>query len=182
MHLLKFKKYYFLNKFKKNNIDNLDNNTGIIYRNYKEKLNISTIIKIKKYCAKKKIKFFLSNNFKLSLKLKLDGVYLPSFNKNLGYKNLNYKKKFRIIGSAHNISEIKMKEKQNCEEIFLSPIFKTEKQKQYLDIIKFNLQTLATNKRIIALGGVNLNNLKRVNLTRSKGVASITWIKKNGLK
>ena len=107
---------------------------------------------------------------------------MPSFNKNLGYKNLNYKKKFRIIGSAHNISEIKIKEKQNCEEIFLSPIFKTEKQKQYLDIIKFNLQTLATNKRIIALGGVNLNNLKRVNLTRSKGVASITWIKKNGLK
>ena len=98
------------------------------------------------------------------------------------YNNLNSKKKFKIIGSAHNISEIKMKEKQNCDEIFLSPIFKTEKQKKYLDIIKFNLQTLATNKKIIALGGVNFNNLKRVNLTKSKGIASITWIKKNGLK
>ena len=125
---------------------------------------------------------YLSNNINLAIKLKLDGVYLPSFNKKLGYKNLNHKKKFRIIGSAHNISEIKMKEKQNCDEIFLSPIFKTEKQRQYLDIIKFNLQTLETNKRIIALGGVNLNNLKRVNLTKSEGVASITWIKKNGLK
>ena len=98
------------------------------------------------------------------------------------YNNLNSKKKFKIIGSAHNISEIKIKEKQNCEEIFLSPIFKTEKQRQYLDIVKFNLQTLETNKRIIALGGVNLSNLKRVNLTKSEGVASITWIKKNGLK
>ena len=125
---------------------------------------------------------YLSNNINLAIKLKLDGVYLPSFNKKLGYKNFTSKKKFRIIGSAHNISEIKIKEKQNCEEIFLSPIFKTEKQKQYLDIIKFNLQTLATNKKIIALGGVNLNNLKRINLTKSEGVASITWIKKNGLK
>ena len=107
---------------------------------------------------------------------------MPSFNKKLGYKNFTSKKKFKIIGSAHNISEIKIKEKQNCEEIFLSPIFKTEKQNQYLDIIKFNLQTLATNKKIIALGGVNLNNLKRINLTKSEGVASITWIKKIGLK
>ncbi len=107
---------------------------------------------------------------------------MPSFNKKLIYKNFNSKKRFKIIGSAHNIPEIKIKEKQNCEEIFLSPIFKTEKHRKYLDIVKFNLQALATDRNIIALGGVNTNNLNRINLTKSKGVASISWIKKNGLK
>ena len=107
---------------------------------------------------------------------------MPSFNKKLVYSNLNIRKKFKIIGSAHNISEIKIKEKQNCEEIFLSPIFKTEKHNNYLDTIKFNILAAKTNKNIIALGGINSNNLKRVNSTKSIGIASISWIKKNGLK
>ena len=107
---------------------------------------------------------------------------MPSFNKRLTYKNLSLVKKFRFIGSAHNISEIKIKEKQNCDEIFISPIFKTDKHKNYLDTIKFNLQTLEIKKDIIALGGINSKNLKKINLTKSKGIASISWIKKNGLK
>ena len=91
-------------------------------------------------------------------------------------------KKFRFIGSAHNISEIKIKEKQNCEEIFLSPIFKTDKHKNYLGTTKFNLQTLESKRDVIALGGINLKNIKKINLTKSRGIASISWIKKNGLK
>ena len=47
-------KFYFINSFKKNNIDKLDNNTGVIYRNYNKKLNIKEIIKIKKILFKKK--------------------------------------------------------------------------------------------------------------------------------
>jgi len=177
---LKF--YYFIENFNLKELSNIKKSINIIFRNYHNNDYIDDLIKTRNYCKKKGFKLYLSNNINLAIKLRLDGVYLPSFNKKLGYKNFTSKKKFRIIGSAHNISEIKMKEKQNCEEIFLSPIFKTEKQKQYLDIIKFNLHTLATNKKIIALGGVNLNNLKRINLTKSEGVASITWIKKNGLK
>ena len=114
----------------------------------------------------------------------MKGVYLPAFNKRIIYNNLNItaKKKFKIIGSAHNVAEIKVKEKQNCEEIFLSPIFKTEKYKNYLDTIKFNILANKTKRNVIALGGVNLNNLKKIYSTRSIGVASISWIKKNGLK
>ena len=111
----------------------------------------------------------------------LDGVYLPSFNKNLKYSNLQLSKEFKIIGSAHNISEIKTKEKQNCEYIFLSPLFKTDKNKNYLDVIKFNLISNVTNKKIVCLGGINLNNLQKIYLTKSEGIASISWIKKNGL-
>ena len=177
-----FKFYYFIENFNLKELSNIKKSINIIFRNYHSNDYIDDLIKTRNYCKKKGFKLYISNNINLAIKLKLDGVYLPSFNKKLVYNNLNSKKKFKIIGSAHNISEIKIKEKQNCEEIFLSPIFKTEKQKQYLDIIKFNLQTLATNKKIIALGGVNLNNLKRINLTKSEGVASITWIKKNGLK
>ena len=91
------------------------------------------------------------------------------------------RKEFKIIGSAHNINEVKIKEMQNCEEIFISPLFKTSKHKNFLNILKFNLITKETKVKIVALGGINDQNLKKINLTKSKGVASISWIKKNGL-
>ena len=81
MHKKFLKKYYFIDKFEKSNIDKQDLNTTIIYRNYKKNYKISEIIFIKT-TAKKKLKFIISNNIKLSIKLNLDGAYLPSFNKN----------------------------------------------------------------------------------------------------
>ena len=46
----------------------------------------------------------------------------------INFKNLSLKKNFKLIGSAHNLNEIKIKEKQGCEEIFLSPIFYNPKR------------------------------------------------------
>ena len=75
------KKYYFINKFNTNNIDKQDGQTAIIFRNYNsEKINEDLIIKIKNYCKKKSLKFYLSNNIKLAIKLNLDGAYIPAFN------------------------------------------------------------------------------------------------------
>ena len=67
------RKYYFINKFETNNIDKLDKQTAVIYRNYNSKsLNKELILKLKKYCQKKGIKFYLSNNVKLAMTLILD--------------------------------------------------------------------------------------------------------------
>ena len=126
--------------------------------------------------------FCLSNNIKLSLKLGLDGVYIPSFNKKINYSGIySLPKSFEIIGSAHNFSEISLKKKQKCNEVFLSPIFKVNKYKKYLNISKFNLLALNSKIDCIALGGINQKNYKKIKLLKSKGFASISWAKKNGL-
>ena len=173
--------YYFIDRFNIKELSNINIKINLIYRNYKSSNYLDELLKIKKFCKKNGFKFYLANNIKIAKMLDLDGVYLPSFNKNLKYSNLNLKKEFKIIGSAHNISEIKIKEKQNCEYIFLSPLFKTNKHKHYLNIIKFNLISNATKIKIVCLGGINSSNLKKINLTKSKGIAAISWIKKNGL-
>ena len=113
---------------------------------------------------------------------KFDGVYIPSFNKNLNYKNFSFYKNFKIIGSAHNNKEVLIKLNQNCEEIFVSPIFLSKKNKSFLGISKFNKINLINKKKIIALGGINQKNVKQIQLTKAKGIASIEWIKKTGLK
>ena len=139
------------------------------------------LIQVKEICKKKGLKLFISNDLKLALKLDLDGLYLPSFNRKLKYKNIACKKKFKLIGSAHNIGEINNKKKQGCSEIFISPIFKTPKHKNHLDTIKFNLLSANIKNKVVALGGINSSNFFKLKLTKSKGFASISWIKKNGL-
>ena len=89
-----FRKYYFINKFETNNIDRLDKQTVVIYRNYSSKaIDQEIVLKLKKYCKKKGIKFYLSNNIKLAIKLDLDGAYLPSFNRCKKHLAFSLKKK-----------------------------------------------------------------------------------------
>ena len=156
-----------------NNIDKLDKNTGIILRNYSSENNLKTIISLKKIFNKKGCKFFLSNNLKLALKLNLDGAYIPSFNSDINHLSYSLKKKFLIIGSAHNYKEIKVKEKQLVKIIFLSSIFK--KNKNYLGVNKFKLLSRLTNNKVIALGGVSNKNLKKLKLLNCFGFAGISF-------
>ena len=174
MHIIR--KYYFIDKFDTNNIDNQEINTGIIYRNYNEKNNLNTIIKIKKYCKKKGYKFFLSNNTKLAINLNLDGAYIPSFNSKVNHLSFSKKKNFLLIGSAHNNKEIKTKEKQGVNIIFLSSIFKINKN--YLGIYKFKLLSNLTDKKIVALGGISKKNFKKLKLVECYGFAGISYFQK----
>ena len=173
MHL---KKYYFINKFDPYHIKKLNKNISIIYRNYNSIINVSLLIKIKNFCRKNRRKFYLSNNVKLALKLNLDGVYLPSFNKSLKHLNYLIKKDFLIIGSAHNLLEIRIKEKQKISHIFISSIFK--KEKNYLGFYKFNNLSKMTKKKIIALGGINNNNIRKINMLNISGFAAIDYFNK----
>ena len=170
MHL---NKYYFINKFDPDHIKKLDKNISIIYRNYNSNIDINLLIKIRDFCKKNRRKFYLANNTKLALKLNLDGVYLPSFNKSLKHLNYQIKKEFLIMGSAHNIKEIRVKEKQRTSYIFVSSIFK--KEKNYLGFYKFKILTNMTKKKIIALGGINLTNLKRLKILNISGFAAIDF-------
>ena len=173
MHL---KKYYFISKFDPYHIKKLNKNTSIIYRNYNSIVNVSLLIKIRNFCRKNRRKFYLSNNVKLALKLNLDGVYLPSFNKSLKHLNYQIKKDFLIIGSAHNLLEIRIKEKQKISHIFISSIFK--KEKNYLGFYKFNNLSKMTKKKIIALGGINNNNIRKINMLNISGFAAIDYFNK----
>ena len=167
-------KYYFINKFETNNIDKQDKHTVIIYRNYSSKtINEKLILELKKYCRKKRIKFYLSNNIQLAIKLDLDGVYIPSFNKSTQHLAYSFKKNFKIVGSAHNLREIRIKEKQKVEKIFLSSLFK--ENKNFLGINKFNLISKLTKKEIIALGGISQRNKKKLKILNHSGFAGISY-------
>jgi len=154
----------------------LDRGTTIIYRDYSQnEVDEELILKFKKFCRKLNIKFLLSNNVKLSLKLNLDGAYIPSFNQRFDHLSYSYPKKFLTLGSAHNLKEIRIKESQKVDVIFVSSLFK--KNKNFLGINKFKILKNYTKKKVIALGGISKKNLKKLKLLNCSGFAGISYFK-----
>ena len=107
------------------------------------------------------------------MKLNIDGAYIPSFNNNLRHLSYSIKKKFKIIGSAHNLREIKIKENQNVKKIFLSSLFK--RNKNYLGINKFKLISKLTKNKTVALGGISKKNVKKLKLANCYAFAGISF-------
>jgi len=118
-------------------------------------------------------KFFLANNFKLALKLGLDGVYIPSFNKNFNHLAYSTFLNFTVVGSAHNLKEIRIKELQKAKAIFISSLFK--KNNNYLGLNKFKILNNCTKEEVVALGGISKKSIKKIKLLKISGIAGISY-------
>ena len=104
MHNKTLNRYYFIKKFDQSHIDKQDKKVIIIFRNYDQSVDKKLILTIKNYCKKRGNKFLISNNVKLAIELNLDGVYIPSFNKDKKHLSYSVRKSFIILGSAHHIN------------------------------------------------------------------------------
>lgn len=178
MHFLNQKIFHFIDKFDCEQILKLNKNINLIFRNYNKVYNYKFYKDLRNFCKSNGYNIFLSNNYKIALKANYDGLYIPSFNKKILNTYSNKKKNFVIIGSAHNIYEIRQKERQGVRSIFLSPLFDT-KLKKGLGIYKFLNLCKNTKKNIVVLGGINKNNIKKLNLFKTRSFASIDYLKKN---
>ena len=169
--------FIFLDQYNSQIFKNKNTNIGIIYRNYNERKRENELIKIAKACKKNRYQLFVSNDTKLALKVKADGIYVPSFNKTKYFLNLE-KKNVVILGSAHNQQEIQKKISQNCSAVFLSPLFNVNKSKKFLGLHQFNYLSYMNKINIFALGGISENNIRKLKLLYISGFGGIRIFKK----
>jgi len=170
-----YKHYVFLeqiNNLIEENILKFNNISIIIDIDQNNNKNLEKETSIIRFAKKNKIPFFIKNDFQKSIKYKADGIFIDSKNKSI-IKPILLKKKFTIIGLAHNQLEYIQKLKQQCFIIMLSPLFYNEKYSinKILEILKFNNKALNWKIRLCALGGINYKNLRRISLTKCEGIA-----------
>ena len=151
----------------------------IIYRNNKTSDTFSKLHMFRNTCKVKKIKFFIANNIQLCKNLKADGVYISA--NNLSFKYLRFKSSnLKLIGSAHNNKEIKIKKLQGCKDIILSRLFRTsyEHKKNFLGAVRFNLINKSYKNKLFPLGGIRLSNLNKIKNVNCSGFAIYSEVKK----
>jgi len=169
--------FVFMDKYEIQIFKNNNTNIGIIYRNYNEKKREKELVKIAKACKKTRKQLFVSNDIKLTIKYKADGIYIPAFNKTRNFLNLE-KKGLKILGSAHNQKELQKKILQKCTAIFLSPIFNIKKTNKFLGLHKFNFLATSNNVNILALGGISQKNIRKLNMLKIYGFGGTQLFKK----
>ena len=137
------------------------------------KNNIEQIKIERKFCKKNNVKFYISNNINLAKFLKADGIHLPSSFKRKIY---NINSNMDIIGTAHRRNDCYIKMNQGCKGIFISPLFYNKKYSlnKILGPIKFSNISKFFKTEIYALGGVQHNNIKILNLLKLDGVGGVT--------
>jgi len=96
MHFNKFYSdifYLFITNIDQQIFKNILKFKGIvIVYNQSSITDLSQFIKIKTFCRKKNIKFFILDNYKLALKFGLDGLVLSHRNKTYSHSKLIHKK------------------------------------------------------------------------------------------
>ena len=171
----KNKLFYFIKKLSEKHLTNIlkYKNLNVIYV-YNKDDPLNKIIYLRNFCKKNKVKFYLSNNFKIINFLKPDGIHLPAQDKRT---ILNIKKNINIIGTVYNQIDYYRKICQGCSAVFLSPIFVTNKYSynKKLEIIKFNLLSKNWKINIMALGGIKSGNIKKISLTNTVGFGGISF-------
>ena len=80
--------------------------------------------------------------------------------------------------------EISEKIKQGCTTIFLSRLFKVsyKNEKDFLGVNKFNNYSLKFPKKLVPLGGINIDNLNKIKNVKCNGFAILTELKKKPVK
>lgn len=175
------KYYYFPHNFEIKNFTKLiklQNISVIIDTNNNNFKITDNFFKTIKFCRQNQIPYYLTNNYKLAIKHKANGIYLMSNYKMQIHRGVIFSK-LRIIGSAHNQKEFFLKQRQFCKEIALSPLFATNKysKNKILNIHRFNLISNKWNVCLIALGGINYLTLKKINMTRVLGLGFSSFIR-----
>ena len=177
-----FKLFFFIEKLNELNLDYVKKIGAILILRNPEKLNLLDLKKFNKRCISKKITLFIQNSVKILILLKTNNFYISGYNKSQ-FKQLRIlNRKVKIIGSAHNVTEIHEKLNQGCEYIVLSRIFKTSYKfkKGFLGTTKFNLLTRNFSQKFIALGGINEKNFRLLSLLNIHGCAMSGDKKKAG--
>ena len=145
----------------------------------KEKLIIGK--KIQKLCKKYKVKYIINDDPLLAKKINADGCHLGQTDMDIILAKKTLKK--HIIGiTCHNSKKlIKKAIKNKASYIALGAFFstKTKRVKYKANIKVLNWAKKTTNIPIVAIGGIKLNNYKKLLLNKANFLAISSYIWNN---
>ena len=185
--------YFFTDRKKifdlKQVLKNLPKKTCLIFREYDLPKLEREELALKYFKISKEFghDFLVGKDINLAVKIKCDGVHFSDNDLTKSLLKIRYScKKNKLIFSfaLHNLKNLSYFRKLSPDMVFLSPIFKTSSHQNqrplglfnYLKISKIFNQKISKNN-FFPLGGINLQNLRRLNKINITGFGAIDFFK-----
>ena len=137
--------------------------------------------KIKKICKKYKVKFLINDEPRLAKKLNADGCHLGQKDMNIPQARKILKNKIIGVTCHNSINLAKNAIKNNADYLAFGAfhLSKTKKIKYKASLKTLHLVKKITNTPIVAIGGINLNNYKKLLLNKANFLAISGYIWNN---
>lgn len=133
---------------------------------------------LKKICKKYDVLFLINDRLDIALAVDADGVHLGQQDIPIEIAKKISKKNFIIGATARNVEEAIKAEKDGADYIGSGAIFgtttKTDARKTNLIELKNIVNTV--NIPVFAIGGINVNNIEKLNDLGLQGICSISGI------
>ena len=148
-------------------------------KDFKEKLQIAK--KIQKICKKYKVKFLVNDDVKLAKKSNADGYHLGQKDMKLSVARNILKKKIIGITCHNSIKLAKLAIKQEADYVAFGAFnfSKTKKVKYKANIGLLRRAKQTVNAPIVAIGGINSKNYKKLLLNNANFLAISSYIWNN---
>ena len=146
---------------------------------FKKKLFIGK--KIKKICKKYKTKFIINDDILLAKKLDTDGCHLGQKDVEILQARKIFKKKIIGITCHNSIKLSKLAINNKADYIALGAFYpsKTKKTKFRANLSLLKKITKITKTPVVAIGGINLDNYKKLLLNKANFLAISGYIWQN---
>ena len=146
---------------------------------YKKKLIIGK--KIKKICRNYNVRFLINDDVFLTKKLKADGCHL-------GQKDMDVLEARKLIGNkiigvtchnSINLAKVALRNKADYLAFGAFNLSKTKKVKYKASVSILKKARRITNKPIVAIGGINSDNYRKLLLNKANFLAISGYVWKN---
>ena len=137
--------------------------------------------KIKKICKKYKVKFLINDDPRLANKLNADGCHLGQKDMNVSQARKILKKKIIGVTCHNSINLAKIAIKNKADYLAFGAFYssKTKKIKYRADLKILKLAKKITHTPIVAIGGIKINNYKKLLLNKANFLAISGYIWNN---
>lgn len=131
---------------------------------------------IKELCQKYKVPFVINDNVYVAINCDADGVHVGQEDMKAGEVREKIGED-KILGvSVENVEQAILAEKQGADYLGVGAMFSTSTKLDAYDVSKEELRKIceAVNIPVVAIGGINKNNIMELKGTKVDGVAVIS--------
>ena len=157
-------------------INSLPKGAGLIFRHYAHPARTDLACRVVTACRKSSLKCLIAGDPEIARKSGADGLHLPEYQLTWARYPAFRPQNWLITGAAHSAFSLHRAEALNLDAVLLSPVFPTASHPggKALGLMNFMKLCRTSSIPVIALGGVQAHQARRLKLAGAAGLAGIS--------
>lgn len=152
--------------------------SGFIFRHYDHADREAMARKLMRLCRQRRIVFVLAGDWRMALRIHADGVHFPEALAHQARAIRTVRPDAMVTVAAHGFRSMHRAHYFGADAILLSPVFATQSHPgdTVLGPVRFARAAHRFSVPVIALGGLNSGNARRLKGSGAAGIAGISGL------